>query len=318
VASTVCRLDNEQLDIFSSFYEAGPQNWGSRPKPPPTDLAAPQLPIATAEGLVPHGEIDGVLARQITPHSLKKQGRVFRYADTVSMAMKNKFKVWWVDLFAGPGTVYERHGSHFQDGIPLQVVNGLKHPLDGYVFNDISKECVGSLRTLLGNRPRLFIERGDANDQAYLEQLLAPVPRDALVIAYLDPEGLHLHLETLRFLAWRFRTLDFLLNVPVQAIHRAIRARALAPVRPVLEHPDPSSLIEGRLTSGNIRAWFQSKLDDMGYPPHLVRGHEIRSEGNKAPQYDLILASRNKKAPELYDRANQIDADGQRGMDLAV
>jgi three-Cys-motif partner protein len=307
---------SEQLNIFRSYDEAGPQGWGATPPPPPTDLGAPQLPLVTSGGLIPEGESEA-LARAITSHSLKKQDRIVRYANTVSVAMSRRWKIWWLDLFAGPGAVYHRHRSDFGPGVPVEVADRLRRPFDGYVFSDLSSDCVASLSRRLAPRPNLLIDRGDANDRVHLESLIAPIPRDALVIAYLDPQGLDLHLETIRFLAWRFRHLDLLVNLPVQAIDRSISAAAIEPVKRVLEHPNPALLIAGRQTLTNIRAWFQRKLGDMGYPRNLSVGETIRSE-NGVPQYDLLLASRSPTAVKLYRRANQNDSDGQRAFELAI
>ena len=170
---------SEQLNIFRSYDEAGPRGWSAPPTPPPTDLNAPQLPLVTSGGLIPEGE-SGALARAITPHSLKKQDRIVRYADTVSVAMSRRWKIWWLDIFAGPGAVYDRHRSIFHPGIPMEVADRLRRPLDGYVFSDISTDCVASLAQRLAQRPNLVIAQGDANDHAHLESLIAPIPRDAL------------------------------------------------------------------------------------------------------------------------------------------
>jgi three-Cys-motif partner protein len=272
--------------------------------------------LVTGGGLIPQGE-SGALARAITPHSLRKQDRIVRYADTVSVAMSRRWKIWWLDLFAGPGAVFDRHGSAFRAGIPTEVVDSLRHPFDGYVFSDLSSDCVASLAKRLGDRSNVVIAQGDANDRSHVETLLERIPRDALVLAYLDPQGLDLHLETLRLLAWRFRHLDLLVNLPVLAIDRAISASASGPVRRVLEHPDPERLLAGRQTAANIRGWFKRKLAEMGYPEHLSVGETIRSE-NGVPQYDLLLASRSQIAVKLYRRANQNDSDGQRSFEFAV
>jgi three-Cys-motif partner protein len=266
--------------------------------------------------LIPQGE-SGALARAITPHSLKKQDRIVRYADTVSVAMSRRWKIWWLDLFAGPGAVFDRHGSTFRTGIPMDVVESIRQPFDGYIFSDLSTDCVASLAKRMGDRANVLIAQGDANDRTHVESLIAAIPRDALVLAYLDPQGLDLHLETIRLLAWRFRHLDLLLNLPVLAIDRSISASAFGPVRRVLEHPNPEMLLAGRQTASNIRTWFQKKLAEMGYPRHLSVGETIRSD-NGVPQYDLLLASRSQMAIKLYRRANQNDSDGQRSFEFAV
>jgi three-Cys-motif partner protein len=231
--------------------------------------------------------------------------------------MSRRWKIWWLDLFAGPGAVFDRHGSAFKPGIPEEIVGSLRYPFDGYVFSDLSADCVASLTKRLGDRSNVVIAQGDANDRSHLESLLGMIPRDALVLAYLDPQGLDLRLETIRLLAWRFRHLDLLVNLPVLAIHRSISANAFGPVRRVLEHPDPEQLLAGRQTASNIRTWFKEKLAEMGYPQHLSAGETIRSE-NGVPQYDLLLASRSQMAINLYRRANQNDSDGQRSFEFAV
>ncbi|HEX3241344.1 MAG TPA: three-Cys-motif partner protein TcmP [Solirubrobacterales bacterium] len=306
---------SEQLNIFRSFGEAGAGGWGKTPTPPPTDLSAPQLPLITNGGLIPE-EDSGALARAITSHSLTKQDRIIRYADTVSVAMSRRWKIWWLDLFAGPGAVYHRHLSDFRPGIPVEVADRLQRPFDGYVFSDLSSECVSSLTQRLAARPNLTIAQGDANDPLHIEALIARIPREALVLAYLDPQGLDLHLETIRLLAWRFRHLDLLINLPVRAIDRSISAKAIEPVKRVLEHPNPQLLLAGRRTDDNIRAWFQRKLSEMGYPEGLSVGETIRSE-NGVAQYDLLLASRSPTAIKLYRRANQSDSGGQRTFEFA-
>lgn len=269
----------------------------------------------TSDGLIPEGE-SGALARAITSHSLKKQDRIVRYADTVSVAMSRRWKIWWLDLFAGPGAVYHRHQAIFSPGIPMEVADRIQRPFDGYVFSDLSHDCVASLTRRLAERPNLVVSQGDANDHSYVESLIARIPRNALVIAYLDPQGLDLHLDTIRLLAWRFRHLDLLVNLPVQAIDRSISANAIDPVKRVLEHPEPATLLAGRQTATNIRVWFQRQLADMGYPPDLSVGETIRSE-NGVAQYDLLLASRSPTAVRLYRRANQSDSDGQRAFEFA-
>ena len=218
--------------------------------------------------------------------------------------------------FAGPGAVYHRHRSDFRPGIPMEVADRLQRPFDGYVFSDLSDDCVASLTRRLAARPNLVVAQGDANDRNHIESLTSRIPRDALVLAYLDPQGLDLHMETIRLLAWRFRHLDLLVNLPVQAIDRSISANAIGPVKKVLEHPNPGVLLAGRRTGANIRAWFQCKLSEMGYPQDLSVGETIRSESGVA-QYDLLLASRSPTAINLYRRANQSDSDGQRTFEFA-
>jgi hypothetical protein len=47
----------------------------------------------------------------------------------------------------------------------------------------------------------VHIHCGDANGSDTLDAVFRAVPRNALVIAYLDPQGLDLHIDTVRALA---------------------------------------------------------------------------------------------------------------------
>lgn len=310
-SSTLCSVG--RLDYYEQLDLADLAQMGTSPPPAakPHDVNDPQHVLVTPEDHI--SDERGLLARLIKPHSKEKAYYVSRYANTVSVAMAGKFEIWWLELFAGPGMLYDRELNQYPMGSPLEAL-ALPKPFTGYVFADASEECIDSLERRIGPRPGVHIRRGDANDPAHLEAIAEIIPRDALVIAYLDPEGLDLHFETVRFLAWRYRRLDLLMNLPVHAIYREM-SRDLASRSAAYVLPDRADGLGVGNLSDAIRARYRRGLRDLGYREDMP-GHLIRSHRNHAPQYDLFLASRSPMGAKLYRRATQNAVDGTRGLDV--
>jgi len=267
--------------------------------------------------MTPSGHIydeRGLLARQIKPHSREKAYDTFRYANTVSVAMSGKWKIWWLELFAGPGALHDAENDEFLPGSPVEALS-VKMPFAGYSFGDINPACIASLRARVGDRPGVHIRCGDANDADHIKELISPIPDDALLIAYLDPEGLELKFETIRVLA-RHKRIDFLLNLPVLAVDRELSRDPNSPkVAAMLEHDKPGDLLRAEVPAHvAIREHVKTKLVDLGFRPPI--GTQIRSLGRKVPQYDLLLVSRNPAAEMLYRKATAKRSSGQRSLEL--
>ena len=61
------------------------------------------------------------------------------------------------------------------------------------------------------------------------------------MIAYLDPAKPNLHFSTVRYLAERFRFIDFIINLPFSGIHRSLAAGGDERPALMLNHPNPWS-----------------------------------------------------------------------------
>jgi three-Cys-motif partner protein len=191
----------------------------------------------------------------------------------------------------------------------------VKHPWSGYVFSDLSEMCVAALRARTAGRSDVHVLQGDANSAALLDEIAGTVPRHALVCLYADPEGLDLHLGTIRFFAERYQHLDLLLNVPVAGVVRYLAAGGESKAVPVLGHSDPAALLregKGRHFGPDVRVWYQRQLAGMGYQ-HFRTESIVLAEKN-VPIYDLLLASRHERAAALFEKACEIRPDGQRSL----
>jgi three-Cys-motif partner protein len=259
---------------------------------------------------------DGLPARRIRPHSSSKAWMVGRDLAIVAKAMNRKwFNLHYLELQAGPGLLLDEETRGYVEGSPLQALN-LNPPFDAYTLAEKSERLVDALRVRVGVRPNTRILCGDANDPAHLERIAAGISERDLVIAYLDPEGLELEFATVRFLAGQFPHIDFLINLPVSGIHRALAARPdddeiLARVEAALDHPRPAELLTGDPPQA-IRDWHARRLEDLGLE-HITR-RTVRVQANNSPLYDVVLASRHPKAVELFAKANRQDRFGQSSM----
>jgi three-Cys-motif partner protein len=256
---------------------------------------------------------DGLPARIIKVHSLRKKHYVGRFAETVGTAMSKKASErWWVEGFAGPGRLYLPDEDQFYDGSPLDAL-GVRKPFTGYIFNDFSAQNAEALRRRVAGHSNTHVFNDDANSRSFIEEVIRLVPRHAYLVLYLDPEGLELDFATIDQFAAAFDRIDFLLNFPVRGVIRYLRAGHLTRARKVLDLRDPERLVGVNGEWGeNVRRAFDDHLDLLDLCERTRRN--IRSDGKNSPLYDLLLASRHPLARELFDRASAIEPDGQRQL----
>ena len=225
------------------------------------------------------------------------------------------FNLHYVELQAGPGVLLDEGNGRYLPGSPLKALS-IPEPFDSYTFADRSRKCVDALRQRVVGHPNVRVLCGDVNDRGHLQAVVAPIPKRDLVIANFDPEGLELRFDTIRVLANHFRAIDFLINLPVPGIHRALAAGYHDRVARTLDHPDPEGLIvgdEARVTTA-IRGWHAERLREMGLE-HITR-RVVCVEANKSPLYDVVLASRHPRAVDLFNKANAVDLGGQMGLSV--
>jgi three-Cys-motif partner protein len=267
------------------------------------------------EGAVPDN--DGLYARPVKGHSARKGWMVRRDLDIVTVAMNRQwFKVHYLELFAGPGMLLDQDTGEYTPGSPVQALS-IRRPFDSYTFSDFSSRCIHALRQRVPMDARVRILCGDANNPAHLADIVAPIPLRDLVIAYLDPQGLELDFATVRFLAERFRAIDFLINLPVSGIHRALAAGHGAGAAKTLDHPAPMELLRcgPQRVPDAIRRWHEGKLNDLGLG--YVTRRVVCVQANNSPLYDVVYASRHPRGVELFNKANAEDHGGQLGLDVS-
>lgn len=260
---------------------------------------------------------DGLPARIVAPHSLKKSWMVKQYLGTVGRAMARKwFEVNYVELFCGPGTLLDRDNGDELPGSPLEAL-AIEQPFERYVFCDGDPDCAEAVRqrTVVPPASRAHVFAGDANDHEHLERVAAVLDPRALVILYLDPAKPNLDFSTIEFFAGRFKYLDVIINLPFVAINRSLAVESTEWPARFLKHPNPLKLRgpDEFSASRAIRDHFLGELRAIGLD-HIEQEEVCTS---KAPLYDIILASRDEKAKTLWKKANRVKYNGQVGLDLS-
>jgi three-Cys-motif partner protein len=311
----------------------------------PADLLSPAEITADAKGALAPGEVerdrdldaarmwlsreDGLLMRGVKPHSAAKSTLVSRSIDTVSSAMSRQWfatehGIEYVEFYSGPGRLLDMSTGHEQLGSPLKAL-AVRKPFTRYVFADYSPECVDALSARVGERPDVVIMRGDANDRAHLEQISSVLNPRALVIGYLDPaRPQDLHWSTVAYLADRFKYMDFIINLPVNSLMRAILGRyhgggaGAGVAGRFLNHSEPTQLIRPSVSRPNtpttieaIRGHYDEQLTALGFLTPARRTVNFPADN---PYYDVLLASRHPRGIDLWNKTNPLPVNPQLSL----
>lgn len=289
------------------------------PRQPLRALPAPATEMLLEEeiGIYRTDPRDGLIARVVQTHSLDKAWFATRFADIVSSAMRRAFgAVWYVELFAGPGRLWVAPEHSFRDGSPFDALS-VRRPFDGYFFGDLDRSCCEALASrVAGRHPTIHIAHGDANAVELQEQVFAVVPRHALVVLYLDPEGLDVDFATIDRFATHFDHLDLLVNFPGPGAVREASAGRLDRVKAILGAEDEMALADPSGRWRVFRPSFAAALREVGLIHQ--RAHSVRQHRNQAVLYDLIVASRHPRATEFFEKALAVARQGQRSFDLGI
>jgi three-Cys-motif partner protein len=148
-----------------------------------------------------------------TAGTMKKLHTIADYMQFYVTALSGKFKLTYIDPFAGTGEIPLREGLPLFDGkIEYErVIEGsvkkalsVKPPFDNYLLTDLQKAHVNDLSELYSQMPSLAgkvrIEKGDANEivKNYCKQHNPSTDR---AILFLDPYGNQVHWTTLEVVA---------------------------------------------------------------------------------------------------------------------
>lgn len=245
-----------------------------------------------------------------------------RYLSITTSAMvgnpKWKGGLVYVDLFAGPGICRMRETGKRIPGSPLIAAHAPKR-FEKIILVErneaYSIACDERMRkSPAADRYKMFT--GDCN--SLITSVTREIPRGALTLAFIDPEGLHVHFETLKELA-SGRQVDFLL----------LFADAIDVVRNVDQYEQESdsnldlmlgsdsgwrddwAQLQNR-SGANVRSLFpkiyqrqiQRHLKYTGFREKVIKGPQ-------GPLYTLIYASKHELGLEFWDIITKKDRAGQ-------
>jgi three-Cys-motif partner protein len=265
---------------------------------------------------------DGQPVRDVGAWSEDKLFFWHKYVQQTTTAMG---QVWrnglaYVDLFAGPGVCRIRDSTRRLPGSPLIAAHAPK-PFRRIIAVEFDPLLAAACERRLQASPAAsssVVMRGDCN--ALIRQVIAALPKDALTLAFVDPEALDARFETIRALASVGRV-DLLV----------LFADAYDIVRNVDEYErNPSSKLDQTLgadsgwrddwrklqnrSGNNVRELFagiyQRQLRAIGYVQFGTKVIEFRS----GPLYRLVYASKHERGLDFWNKVIAKDKDGQRDL----
>jgi len=277
---------------------------------------------------------DGLKARPAGSWTERKLYYVERYLRAFATAMgpKRAQKKWeklvYLDLLCGPGICVNRETGAEFDGSPLRAAK-LGAALDELHFVDADEENVAALRSRLARIPaRADCRRGDCNEE--VGKILANISSNALILAFVDPEGLEVKFSTFEQLA-RKKAADVIYLFPSGGI---VRNAAMFLDKPGTMDafwgaPDwrrlaGSALAPASFTDAEVRAgggrWvsaFQRKMKGIGFP-YFTEWEPLMTNDQNAPMYHLLFFSKHPVGLKIWKGIKQIEPNGQRLLGLDV
>lgn len=265
---------------------------------------------------------DGLPVRDSGIWAKEKLYYLERYLDIFSVGMQKKWlgKIYYVDLFAGPGQCRIAETSEEFDGSPLTA---LKFNFAKYFFFESDPTCFKALETRIRVRApeklrNVTLIPDDCNKK--IDQI-KPMT-GALGLAFVDPTGISpIAFETIRKLAAN-RKIDLIINFHEgmgirMNIHQYSKKEQnalkqfLGSDRSIKQFRTAPSSIDQ--VCREITSEYRDNLRGLGY--QVVDGDQIPIKTEKnALLYYLLFASKDPRGNDFWRKIGLIDPHGQRKL----
>jgi len=265
-------------------------------------------------------EDDGLPVRSSNEYARYKLLAVQTYIEITNTSMKEKpwKDRYYVDLFAGPGK--NKIGNSIVLGSPLIALT-TQMPFTQYRLNEKSAKLATALKQRVAASPQnahTEIYEKDANEAVkdICEEITArDLVKDGLWstlnVAFLDPEGLELHWETVAHLA-KIAKMDLIINFSTNGIIRNYGAGNYDVINRFFG-TDEWMKIYRREKNPTFRRralidFYRGRLREFRYniidPDPDLGGEDISFKNIKNAQvYSLIFASKNELGDKFWKAA---------------
>ena len=273
---------------------------------------------------------DGLAMRLAGPWAAVKLDYLRRYIDVFVTSMRNKWTYRnYIDLLSGPGKNRVRDTGAVLLGSPLLALQA-KFPFTGYYFIDLEKSNTSVLnkRCSASNLSNLVnIRTGDCNklvDQVVKK--LKPTESGSLNLAFLDPEGMELHFDTIAKLA-SIKRMDLIINYPQSGLNRLMKNEYQTPDDNMVdlffgtkEWRDIYSRYQEKRKKGIHRELidlYKAKLHRLGYGEVIgsdeigLEEPAIRHTKLNVTLYRLLFASKHELGEKFWSEVTKRDNYGQ-------
>lgn len=266
---------------------------------------------------------DGLTIRSSGLWAEEKLYYLEHYLKIFSVGMHKKWpgKLYYVDLFSGPGMCHIRETGEEIDGSPLIA---LKFNFSKYFFFEADPACYKALDERIKARApekikNISLIRGDCNEHI---KEVRPPSAPSLGIVFVDPTGIsQVAFDTIRTLTSEHK-MDLIINFPEGMGVRMNLHQYTESEESALDvfmgtsnwkqrfHHVPTSFPQACRQIANE---YLENLRSLGY--QVLDGNQIpvRTTGNSLLYY-LIFASKNPKGNEFWKKIGLIDPKGQRKL----
>lgn len=266
---------------------------------------------------------DGLPYRDVGTWTEEKLFTWNRYIEITTKAMADNPK-WtggmvYVDLFAGPGVCRIRESNNrripgsalLAAWAPKQFRQVLACEKDPILADALEKRLSSANAAV-----KATVVTGDCNE--VIVELVKMIPQGALTLAFVDPEGLHVHFQTLRMLASNRPVdlailfadrMDVVRNVALYASQADSNLdRFLGPNSNWREEWQGLSNQDAEHTCQLFGDIFRSQLEtQLGYKYFDDRMYR----SSRSALYRIIFAAKHELARKLWNEISKIDRGGQ-------
>jgi three-Cys-motif partner protein len=266
---------------------------------------------------------DGLPVRDSGTWIREKLYYLGRYLKIFSVGMKNKWagRLYYVDLFAGPGRCRVRETMEELDGSPLVALLGFDFA--SYFFFEMDSSCFEALGARAKKRApdkweKVKMIPGDCNDT--IDR--AAVPPDGLGLAFIDPTGIsQISFETIRRLTTG-RQVDLIINFPEgmgirMNLHQYTQTETNALDRFMgtarWKQRYKQSLTSFDQACAEIAKEYLDNLGSLGYLAVDSDWIPVKTDQNTLLYY-LLFASKNPRGNDFWRKIKRIGPHGQREL----
>lgn len=240
-----------------------------------------------------------------------------RYLDLVIRAMTKSWggKLFYIDLFCGPGKCILRETGEEIDGSPLIA---LRYKFAGYIFVDKADENIKVLKQRCESRStagKIHFVQGDCN--LLMENIKNLIPERSLSIALVDPFGLDFAFDSYKKLT-KNRKVDLIINFPLgMAIKRNLNQSNHQKLDIFLGGTDWEETAIGNPTTHFI-SYFKENLEKIDYKipweDRLSGDVIIKTIKKRVPLYYLLFASKHPLGSTFWKKIRKYDPTGQPSL----
>jgi three-Cys-motif partner protein len=253
---------------------------------------------------------DGVLAREVQSWSDEKLHYVERYMDIFTTAMRDKWRLVYVDILSGPGMCVDERSRVETEGSPLRALHF--ESFDHLYFNDLDPLAVAALRQRIpaAESQRVTISQLDCNEAGIEARrvVFAERPRSTLGLAFIDPEGFEVSFDAVRDLTAGVR-LDLIITFMTGYIRRFRDQSGFAEA---VDRFVGSREWRTASTTRQLLDVYEEQLRRIGY---TEVDDDVRIVNSReSTLYHLIFASRHPRGREFFNRIAQRTYRGQRRL----